>query len=769
MADKKVAINVQLKLDSEEFSRKVEGLSGSFSPIEVPIKLQKINTGIGPVKVKADLDSGVLSASLKTAFGAVTANLGEDIGDKVSRSIEKIKPSAFSGIVGAIASPFQRIATGALEGIGREMSAKLGQGLAKGVEKQVAPVIGSFDLLGEKLITTAAPRLGNTIGGKLAKSLFDKEFIKQAQSEFRQFLGSTVGEADALIANQSQKARVKQSQQANLNLARRELGTQLAEFVATTPQRQQQVKQLRAQDTQLATQQQSAQERVTNAQSAIASKRQELAQKQELILKKLASQGTKIDDTLRKQVAKQVQSAPQTVQELAKLEIEYAKSSQSLTAIVSQRKNIQTKINQLGTPISPIVKQLELLGVNQSEIAAIREQISKTNSSFDQIVSNLNNSVNENISDIQNLRKDIAYYKQQLQSLVTDYNFQLNFVSSKEEQKQLLQQVIQQRNEIIGQIQQAEKDIASAVAKVKGRQVLRQDTRTKQATRVSEIEQGYTAAQVKLVRQAMGGRQGGKVQGTGDVIFPDAFAQESRRDLPNVYRQIVEQVAKLSNVKISESNIPSLGTDARVPVGGAAYDKTSNKVLLDKAAYEQISKGVVDKQLVENVAHELRHALQFEFGKNIKGTGVNLLQPSQQEAAKLSPRINESVAAVVAQGKGKIGDRGKEVARKTEADAYTFADRYAQEIYNFVTGVTTPSLKAKLFEKQRQLKTTREKSQEQLFLDLTEENKAALEQLTGKQLTAIARSSGISGYSNKKSCRLTTNTFTANQPRRFSV
>ncbi|MBD2365249.1 tape measure protein [Anabaena minutissima FACHB-250] len=760
MADKKVAINVQLKLDSEAFSRKVEGLSGSFKPIEVPVKLQSLglNAGIGPLKVKADIDPNTLTpsltTSLKTAFASVTAKLGEDIGEQVGKSVEKLKPSAFSGIVGAIAAPFQQLATGALEGIGREMSVKLGQGLAKGVEKQVAPVIGSFDLLGEKLITTAAPRLGNTLGGKLAKSLFDKDAVKQAQQDFKQFLTRTVGEADALIATQSQKARDGQRQQQNLGLARQQLGTQLAEFVTTAPGRQQQATQLRGQDTQLTTQQQSAQERVTTAQQALAAKRQQLATKQEQILKQLASQGIKIDDTLKAQVAKQVQSAPETVKELAKLEVEYAKTSQALTSIVKQRQTIQDRIKQLAAPISPIVGQLELLGVKQPEIAAVRQKVANTNTAFDKVVTDLNSGINENIAKIKNLRKDIGFYRQQLQALINDYNFQLNFVGSKQEQAQLLQQVITQKNAIVQQIQQAEKDIADAVSRVEGRQGLRGQTQSKQAAKISETEQEYTAAQVRLASQAMGRKTGGQQtnKGAGEILFPDAFQSPNLKQvrLPNVYRQIVEQVAKLSNTKIRESSIPSLGTDARVPVGGAAYDKTSNKVLLDKAAYEQISKGVIDKQLVENVAHELRHALQFEFGKNIKGTGVNLLQPSEQEAAKLAPRINESVASVVAQGKGKIGDRGREITRKTEADAYTFADRYAQEIYNFVTGVTAPSLKTKLTERQRQLNTAREQTQEQLFLSLTDENKAALEQLTGKQLQAIAKSSGITGTSKKK-------------------
>ena len=40
MADKKVGINVQLKLDSETFSRKVEGLSKSFTPIGIPAEVE---------------------------------------------------------------------------------------------------------------------------------------------------------------------------------------------------------------------------------------------------------------------------------------------------------------------------------------------------------------------------------------------------------------------------------------------------------------------------------------------------------------------------------------------------------------------------------------------------------------------------------------------------------------------------------------------------------------------------------------------------------
>ncbi|MEW6497215.1 MAG: tape measure protein, partial [Cyanobacteriota bacterium] len=750
MVDKKVGINVQLKLDSEAFSRKVDGLSQTFKPIEVPVKLKSLglNTGTAGagVRVKADIDTVSLSSSLKTAFSEVTAKLGDDIGERVGKSIEKIKPSAFSGIVGAIASPFQQIATGALEGVGREMSAKLGQGLAKGVEKQTAPVIGSFELLGEKLVTTAAPRLGNTIGGKLAKSLFSKDSVKQAQLDFKQFLTTTVGESDALIASQSQKAREGQRQQGNLTLARRELGTQLADFVVKTPQRQQQTSQLRNQDTQLVAQQQAAQERVTSAQQAIASKREQLAKKQEQILKRLESQGTRIDDTLRAQIAKQVQSAPATVQELAKLEVELAKSSQSLTGIVRQRQTIQGKIKQLSTPVSPIVAQLELLGVRQPEIAAIRERTAKVNQEFDQVINTITSDIGSNISTIQNLRKDIAVYKKQLQNLVDDYNFQLNFTSSDQEKSDLLKQTIQQRNQVIDQIDQAESEIAAAANAASQKQKAREQKQQEKSS-VKPSDQDYLAAQARLVRQATGTKQ--KSSPTGAQLFPDAF--------PNVqpilenYQKIIEKVGELSGKRIKSSDIPNLTVDPRIKTANlGSYNKQTNSINIGAEDYKKLVSGKISKELIELISHELRHAMQFDYGKNLQGTGVKYVRPSDEELIRLQGRIKGSTDIA---SKGASPEQ-RAVVQKTEMDAYTFADRYAQEILNYVKGISAPqnipSLKTKLTERQRELNATRAKAQEQFFNSIAAENKAALEQLTGKQLTAIARSSGVSGYSNKK-------------------
>jgi tape measure domain-containing protein len=753
MADKRVGINVQLKLDSEAFSRKVENLSGSFTPLEIPVKLKSlgINAGIGPVKIKADIDPNTLTpsltVSLKTAFGSVTAKLGDDIGEKVGKSIEKIKPSAFSGIIGAIASPFQKIATGALEGVGREMSAKLGQGLAKGIEKQTAPVIGSFELLGEKLVTNAAPRLGNTIGGKLAKSLFNKESVKQAQQDFKQFLTTTVGESDALIASQSQKAREGQKQQGSLTLARRELGTQLADFVATTPQRQQQAAQLRSQDAQLGTQQQAAQERVTSAQGAITSKREQLAKKQEQILKKLESQGTKIDDTLRAQVAKQVQSAPATVQELAKLEVEYAKSSQSLTGIVRQRQTIQEKIKRLSAPVSPIVSQLELLGVKQPEIAAIRERTAKVNQEFDQVINTITSDIGSNIATIQNLRKDIAVYKKQLQNLVDDYNFQLNFIASDQEKSDLLKETIQQRKQVIDQIDQAESEIAAAANAASQKQKARGKKQQEKAN-VKSSDRDYVAAQAKLVRQATGTKQ--KASPVADQLFPDVFSS-NQPSLPQSYQRIIEKVGELSGKKIKSSDIPSLTVDPRIKTANlGSYNKQTNAINVGAEDYKKLASGQVSKELIELISHELRHALQFDYGKNLQGTGVKYVRPNDEELIRLQGRIKGSTDIA---SKGASPEQ-RTVVQKTEMDAYTFADRYGQEILNYVKGISAPqnipSLKTKLTERQRELNSVRTKAQEQLFNNLTAENKANLEQLTGKQLTAIARSSGISGYSNKK-------------------
>ncbi|KYC42088.1 hypothetical protein WA1_18990 [Scytonema hofmannii PCC 7110] len=208
---KNVAINVKLGLDTAEFSRKIEGMGSSFKPLEVPVRLKSLglDAGFANVRVKADLDPNTLTpsltASLKTAFGTVTAKLGDDIGTSVSKAVKELKPSTFGNLISSITAPFRQVATGALEGVGLQLSAKLGQGLAKGLEQKLSPTIGSFDLLGEALLTKKIAPLFNELNKSVEiKKLFNLDESAEIGKIFNSAVKEILDENDVIIARNAQ-------------------------------------------------------------------------------------------------------------------------------------------------------------------------------------------------------------------------------------------------------------------------------------------------------------------------------------------------------------------------------------------------------------------------------------------------------------------------------------------------------------------------------------------------------------------------------------
>jgi tape measure domain-containing protein len=740
MADKRVGINVVLNLDSKAFSTKLEGMARDFKPINVPVKLNASEN------VKVQLDA----TALKSAFDGV----GENISKVIEKSVNNLKPSGFSGLFSSITAPFQAVARGALEGVGKEVSAKFGAGLAKGIQIQTAPIIGSFDLLGEKLVTTAIPRLKNTIGGKIVGSLFDNDAVKQSASQFKQFITSTVGQADLIISQESQKAIASSKKREQLGLARRALGIQLADFVGSAPQRMQQVIGLKQQDSQLAIKQQEAQAKAQEAAAALAAKNQQLQAKQDAIIKKAAASGVTVDDNLRSQVRKTVLSDAKTAEELAKLETNNARALSALVSITGKRNAVSAKIAQLSNPVSPIVDKLDVLGISSSEIKTIGKKVELVINETKKIVSNIDNSLSQDVIKIENLQKEVGTYKQQLQNLLDDFNFQLNFAESKPEQEELLKQTVQKRAAIVAEIQQLEEQILNLTNTGKQKQQLYTGAEQKRAAKIDEARKQsnseYQSAQARLAEKALGQKlptvsPSAQSKSQAITTASDRIAQ-SKAD--EIYNKIVSKIANISGTQIKQVDIPRIALEAGRKQGAASYSPSTNSIALGEADYKRLQAGKVTAELVEVITHELRHALQYNFGKDKQGNSVQFLTPNEQQQAKLGNRIARSVEIG---GKGK-DQLAKDLLAEKEKDAYAFADKYTKEIYDFVRQVTTPgvSLKAKLTSSQKELNAAREKARQELFNSLNEENKANLEQLNQEQLRRIAKSSGLKGLSKKK-------------------
>lgn len=152
-----------------------------------------------------------------------------------------------------------------------------------------------------------------------------------------------------------------------------------------------------------------------------------------------------------------------------------------------------------------------------------------------------------------------------------------------------------------------------------------------------------------------------------------AIAQQQRANLPQVYRNLAFDVAKRSGTKLDESQIPMLRIDQGIKDQSGFYDPKRNEIRISPDLKKALDQGLTIEN-VEVLAHELRHAAQFGYGKIKDITGqadIDLISPTQKESRQLGRMIERSSA---------VGTN-PEARRKLEADAYVFAARNREEFF----------------------------------------------------------------------------------------
>jgi tape measure domain-containing protein len=155
---------------------------------------------------------------------------------------------------------------------------------------------------------------------------------------------------------------------------------------------------------------------------------------------------------------------------------------------------------------------------------------------------------------------------------------------------------------------------------------------------------------------------------------------------PEVYRQIAQEVGNASGVAIDAATLPKLSANANLPKSSfAQYVPGENEVQVPPEVYEAIKKGELNSKQFETLVHELRHAVQFGFGKkdvNAIRTGtakaeVQLIKPVADELKQFRRNIEGSVK--------EQEPEFQNVARGLEADAYAFAARNTADIHKRVS------------------------------------------------------------------------------------
>lgn len=160
-----------------------------------------LSKDIQNLKVPLGLDTGKFDGRL----------IGDQIGQQILKSLQQFKlPSAGGGFLGGLAksitAPFQAIFTGAFENIGRSITQDLGDGIASGLKRELAPIIGSFELLGREAAAGFVREVRKELAGPLLSAI--EQTVKEVVGEKNLYR-----EAGAVLERerQAQMARTQQS------------------------------------------------------------------------------------------------------------------------------------------------------------------------------------------------------------------------------------------------------------------------------------------------------------------------------------------------------------------------------------------------------------------------------------------------------------------------------------------------------------------------------------------------------------------------------
>ncbi|BDA74348.1 hypothetical protein CAL7716_085140 [Calothrix sp. PCC 7716] len=185
-----------------------------------------------------------------------------------------------------------------------------------------------------------------------------------------------------------------------------------------------------------------------------------------------------------------------------------------------------------------------------------------------------------------------------------------------------------------------------------------------------------------------------RVSGSGSgSVSRDSFMgieQEAKLAQAN-FKRIFKQVAKLSGMPSEQSKNANLGLkfeDLGEGIKGA-YNTKNNSVSLARDLQSKLAQGILNKDELNTLIHEIRHALQLNLGKTrVTGIATGKQQAGVKLRTKAPDSVKKDVDASVEEYRQTFKQEfGKEppqkllnTIRKLETDAYAFAEKAIVQI-----------------------------------------------------------------------------------------
>lgn len=699
VAQKNLQLKIEVALDAAAAKKGLQALGGELRSLDVPVRLDTASLGAVRVPVVVD-KSGLESLRVPLIVDASGSKaIGQSIAEEVGNALKDLKLPGqggfFSGLINTITAPIQSVFRGAFEGIGRDISSDFGKGVSQGVGRELAPIIGSFELLGRegagalvkahrKALAPEARSLQGVVRGLVGEERFYTEVGSAQAKERRRSGGATI-------------AATREFQQQRASFDKEGYEVQLAKL------------------DQQAAEAQSLEERLNREIVEEAQKRSEKTLKRiQAVYKQIQALPVDAPSGQLEAYSRQIESLKGVLEQIeagvldrfkARLDrLEGIKDS-----IDSQRFELELKKQPVTAgaylgriePIPAIPagvvdleksiygqrsRQRRLNAAYKKDAASVRQARELRTEEFvkpevdqskldrlDQVIAELDTRQAKRRIVYRQLAENIAVEESRLRSLL-----------AQAEQPRVAQATHSAVLKGLEELQIKNKKLTNILQSVLdlGDESLARTVLTKLKLRGFEVAQLERLSRRTNAARDIQSPSGGVTIAGQPPVAPQSKPKEDVAT--KLYKELARQVAQLSGVKIDDTMIPKLRIVDELPHGAVASYRGGglNAVTIPKEVAAELESGEVSKRTVEILAHELRHAVQHEFGK-ISPEAVDvsgLIKPTQRELDANHGQIPFLVSSSTEAASKMVG--GTSVNTKAlEEDAYTFTHRYLDRLY----------------------------------------------------------------------------------------
>ncbi len=628
--------------------------------------------------------------------------------------------SASGGIFSTLTSPLTNVFEGAFEGIGRDFIKGSGSTIAKGLESEISPLIGSFE------------NIGSTIGRELGQGviLSLEGNLDSTQQLFKNILGGEIVNIESANVRflEAEKAAQKYNQALNQIGYEADLIRNNPDFIEGQKQSLQAfsvVVQRAALDVEKLVQQglsdaniEFFENNLKSTQEQLRSSRKEL---DELTIglgelkELLASGDTSATDLLLipseiKDVENSINQVTRQIDLLRVKEKEQEQTIKNISSIVEKRYQEEiTNSRILQGELEKLEFQLKQILSVESDLESLRSNVPQSSllisaqaRSNEALTSDIADSVLERIitRQLEGIEQEADKMRESAKQKLDNETKKIeDFLVSNDLPPEKIEKINQLRSDIqsnyVVALEEIETQLSENLQAVKeGLQVFKpnqnklRETEDSRFVRTTSYKDSAQIAEQISPHQLLPEVEKSNLKETTQKALEEESSETSRAIL--IFNKLIEETIKASGVNTEDikGSLPTLNKPKSLleelkGVGEAgSFDHKQNAVNVSRAIYQRLEEGMLKPSDVGLIIHELRHGLQRGFSGSPTNTALSELMKiedieniSSSDANKLRNRVAFSSSTTT-------DPQIKQYKLKVEEDAYSFETQYQDEVYN---------------------------------------------------------------------------------------